>query len=300
MEFHNIEIEDKALLESFTKQLKLESSEFTFTNLIIWGQEERIQIAVQDDVLYVRFHFPGHAPFMLAPIPRNINHMDYPRAIAMAEEHFQRDGLSPKFRSLSGILTTWFEQYCPQYQLIADRDVFDYVYSAQDLISLKGKRFHAKRNHINQFQSLYSFVYKPLSSDLYEPCMKVYAKWMQSKDINQPGILGERQAIAFLIPNMETLGVKGGAIYIKDQIVAFTLGEQIREDMALIHIEKADANIPGLYPLINQQFAAHEWSHVEWINREEDMGLDGLRKAKLSYNPARLIEKYTATLRANP
>ena len=95
---------------------------------------------------------------------------------------------------------------------------------------------------------------------------------------------------------MDTLGVKGGGIRIQGKLAAFTLGEQINDEIAVIHIEKADSGIPGLYTIINQQFVEHAWTKVKYINREEDMGLEGLRRAKLSYNPAFMIDKFHGRL----
>ncbi len=293
MEFHTFQIQDKPTIDAFVKPLKLECSELTFTNMIIWGQDGKMQWAVQDDVLYVRLQFGSHPPFFFPPVPKDVS-MDYGKAISAASDHLRGEGATPMFRSISGIFVKLFEKYAPDFVMMQDRNTFDYVYRAEDLITLRGKKLHSKRNHINQFKNNYRYAYRPLQPDMIEDCMSVYLNWLQEKDVFEPGILGELQAIKFLLPNMEALGVKGGAIYVEDKLTAFTIGEQIRENMALIHIEKADANVPGLYAMINQQFVENTWSGLELINREEDMGIEGMRKAKLSYHPVRMIEKYTA------
>jgi len=298
LSFRSIELEDKLQIEQFTKPLSLQSSDLTFTNLIMWGRDGQFQTAIHDDVLYVKSEFPGYPVTLFAPIPLQIEKTDYQRAVSIAEEYFKNRGLEPKFRSIHGVCRDWFETYSPDYQLEEDRDTFDYVYHAQDLVTLKGKRYHAKRNHINRFCAMYEYDYRPITPDNKEQCLALYYKWLTRKDLDQPGIQGEREAIEFLIPNMDVLGVVGGGIFIKDQLVAFSLGETIRDDTALIHIEKVDPDIEGLYALINQQFAQHAFSHLEYINREDDMGLEGLRKAKLSYYPAKLLEKYNAARKA--
>ena len=227
------------------------------------------------------------------PIPN----ADYARLIRIAEEYFERLGLRPRFVAIAPQLAELFRKYCPQYELREDRDNFDYVYLAQDLLTLRGKKYHSKRNHINQFRIVNEFEYVPITPDMFEECMRVYSNWLEKKDMFERGVLGELNAVRAILKNMEALSVKGGGIRIGGNLAAFTLGEQITPNTALIHIEKADADINGLYTMINQQFVEHEWSDMEFINREEDMGLEGLRKAKLSYYPAKMIEKYEARKR---
>jgi len=294
MEFQPFQIEDKPEIDAFLKPLKPEASELTFTYMIMWGQDGKFTWAVEDDVLYVLVRFgEKYPPFLLPPVPKDMG-MDYAHAVAKGCEALAAIGAKPKFRSISGPFVPLFEQHAPGLRLLHERDSDDYVYLAEDLITLRGKKLHGKRNHINQFRSRYSFEYRPLRPEDEGACMELYLGWLQEKDVFAPGILGEMKGLRFLLPNMEQLGVKGGAIFVDGRMAAFTLGEQLSPDMALIHIEKADSAIPGLYPLINQQFAEHEWSGVTYINREEDMGVEGLRKAKLSYHPVRMTEKFAA------
>lgn len=296
LEFQQFHLEHKELIDSYFQSSDFMCSEFTFTNVIIWGQDGKIQWAERNGVLYVRLRFGNQPPFMFPPIPKNKN-ANYTQAIDVALQYFYDTGNVPLFRSVNGPFISLFQQHCPMFTLSPNRNTFDYVYLAEDLISLSGRKYHAKRNHIHQFTSQYDYVYKPLTPDMEQACMELYLSWLEEKDIHEPGILGEMKAIHFLLPNMETLGVQGGSIYVQDKLVAFSLGEKIRQDLAVIHIEKADAAYPGLYALINQQFAEHAWQDVRYINREEDMGIPGMRKAKLSYQPEMLVEKYDAVWR---
>ena len=295
--FRSFELCDKPFIDFYLKPYQFECSELTFTNMIIWGQGEKIRWAEHDDVLYVLLQFGGFPAFMFPPIPKNKNSCCYPSAINVAVRYFFENGIQPRFRSISGPFVPLFQKYCPQFSLVADRDTYDYVYRTENLIQLSGRKYHAKRNHIHQFESQYAFAYHPLTPDMTDECMELYLSWLQEKDIDEPGILGEMNAIRFLLPNMSALGVEGGCVTIGDKVVAFSLGEQINPHSALIHIEKADASYVGLFAVINQKFAENTWSHLQYINREEDMGMPGLRKAKLSYRPVKLIEKYVAVLR---
>ncbi len=294
LEFREVTLADKTWIDAYLKPYQLENSESSFTYYIIWGLGGRIKVAECQDVLYTRLQFGSYPPFMFAPVPKDPE-CDYMRAVSVAIEHFiWKEGMLPVFRCITEPFKQMFEEQCPGLPLEAERDIFDYIYSADDLITLRGKKFHSKRNHINQFSSVYQYEYRPLTTDMYDACMEICENWLKGKDPEQPGIMGELQAIRFMIPNMEPLGVQGGGIFINDKLCAFSLGERLREDIALIHVEKADAAFNGLYAVINQQFAQHAWHDVKWINREEDMGLEGMRKAKLSYNPVKLVEKYRA------
>lgn len=296
LEFQPFRLEDKPVIESYIKPHAFECSELTFTNMIMWGQDDKIRWAQMNDVLYVRLKFGSHPVFMFPPIPKDMG-MEYSKAMEPACKYFSEIGAVPRFRSVSGPFVSLFAKHCTMFTLVPDRNTFDYVYLAQELIALRGRKYHAKRNHVNQFSAQYQYTYRPLTSDMTDACMELYISWLQEKDVNEPGILGEMKAIQFLLPNMERLGIVGGSLFVGDKLVAFTLGEKIRGDMAVIHIEKADASYVGLYAMINQQFAAHAWNDMTYINREEDMGIPGMRKAKLSYNPVKMIEKFDAVWR---
>ncbi|MBO5929688.1 MAG: DUF2156 domain-containing protein [Clostridia bacterium] len=154
-----------------------------------------------------------------------------------------------------------------------------------------GEKLHQKRNHFNAFVNTYPFVYKKIGQAQVGECISLFEKWLAT----QP-----EEAVAFskaptlrLLNNLDALSVTAGGIYVDEKLVAFSVGEGITDDMALIHIEYADTSYRGAYNAINQQFVAHEWKSYLYINREEDMGLEGLRRAKLAYRPARFVEKYS-------
>ena len=292
LRFQPVNISMRELVHSYTKPLRIHNSEYTFTSMLMWCNGDRIRIAEQDDILYTMFVFPHLSPFMLAPLPRKIE--DYPKAIAIATAYLQSIGVRPTFRGITEGYKPYFEQ--AGFNITPDRDNFDYVYNMEDLRTLKGKRLHGKRNHINQFLSRYTYKYITLTPDMLPDCMAIYEEWLEGKDPEEYGVLGEKEAIRIGLSYMKELGLVGGGIMVEGKLGAFSLGERLDDEMAVIHIEKADTNIPGLYPLINREFISHSWADMKYINREEDMGLDGLRKAKLSYSPEYLLEKFKAEL----
>lgn len=294
LNFEDIMPGHKEAVEKHIQQWELENSEYTFTNLLMWGRQENIQLAFENNTLFIQLTYGGKPPIMLAPLTEKPER-GYHAAVEAAASHLREQGIEPVFSGICGKLKTAFEKECPDYRLTQDRDNHDYIYNASDLINLKGKKFHGKRNHLNQFRAANpGFEYVQVNSDMVDECMNVYEQWVRHKEASQPGVLGERRAILTVLKHMDYLGVKGGGIRLDGQLAAFSLGQPINERMAVIHIEKALAGIPGLYAAINQQFVEHEWSQMELINREEDMGLEGLRRAKLSYHPVMLLEKFEA------
>ena len=159
---------------------------------------------------------------------------------------------------------------------------------------MKGKKLHGKRNHINRFRATTAFEYRALHGENAGECMELYQAWLEHKDPATPGILGEQRALEFMLPRLDELQLYAGGIYVDNALMAFSVGEKLHDDVAIIHIGKASHMFPELYAVINQQFAEHAFSDVVLINREEDMGIEGMRKAKLSYDPVKLIEKYDA------
>ncbi len=185
----------------------------------------------------------------------------------------------------------------PDAEIILSRELSDYFYNTTDLINLSGKKFHQKRNHVNSFVSKYSYTYVPIRpydkesvTLLKEACNALY-------DPNSgEDLADEHITINELISNFEALGLAAGVIVCDNKPIAYSIGEHMSQDTALIHIEKADKNFSGSFAAINKMFAEHEFSDTLFINREEDMGIEGLRKAKLSYHPVRLGEYYTAII----
>lgn len=185
-----------------------------------------------------------------------------------------------------------------KFNITAERDNFDYVYLAQDLINLSGRKFHSKKNHLNAFQKQYpNAQYVPITEEIIPKCREELNIWYENhKRDDDKFICYEQAAIHEIFDHFDAFKLKGGAILIDNRVVAFTFGEKLNSDTAVIHVEKADSNIRGIYVAINQNFVENAWSYMIYINREEDMGVEGLRKAKESYRPIKMIEKFNATL----
>ena len=179
-----------------------------------------------------------------------------------------------------------------------DRPGSDYIYSAEDLVSLKGRKFEKKRNHLAKFKRTYNYTYEQISSDNIADCIDVSDQW-RSVNAAQLGesVNKEYCAVRRAVDSYEQLALLGGLIRIEGKPVAFTIGEEVNPDVFLLHFEKALDGYDGLYPAINKEFAEHHLANYKFVNREEDMGVEGLRKSKLSYHPVLLLEKYRAVLK---
>jgi hypothetical protein len=179
------------------------------------------------------------------------------------------------------------------FSIEPSREYFDYVYLSKNLIELPGRKYHSKRNHIKKFQEKYSYSYERFKKEYVSECMEIADKWYQAnRSKDDLDILGEMCAIKEILSHFSELNILGGVIKISNKVETFTFGENLNKDTGVVHIEKANPDILGLYQIINQQFAQDVFGSVKFINREEDMGVEGLRKAKNSYYPEFLIEKY--------
>jgi hypothetical protein len=176
------------------------------------------------------------------------------------------------------------------YTITPLRDMWEYIYRTEDLIKLEGRKYHAKRNHIRRFLKDYRYTWRDLTPQDLPQCLEIFDAWAQPHEIDG-NITGERSAVAEAVSLLDELGLKGCLVYVEDKPAAFSVAERITPDMVLIHLEKA-RDYPGLYTFINQQFLERDFADTLWVNRQEDMGIPGLRKAKESYYPERYIQKF--------
>jgi hypothetical protein len=183
----------------------------------------------------------------------------------------------------------------------ADRPNFDYVYDTEDLINLRGRDFHAKRNHLNYFLNHYTYEYAKMTTDMAPEAMRFIRAFNERKNLSDPHerklLEMEEEAMRDVFVNLDAVGYLSGVILIDGAIQALSIGGQLGTKTVTVHVEKANIEYRGLYQAINNEFCKHMASHVKRINREEDMGIPGLRKAKLSYNPVKLIEKYIVRIK---
>jgi len=184
-----------------------------------------------------------------------------------------------------------------RYIFEEDRKTEEYIYRSQDLIELHGEKYHAKKNHVNKFLKTYNYEYEPYEEKYFDACLSLFYDWAEKKGFSQADRAAEEDSLIRALTYYKALGLKGCVIKIDGKVCAYSLGEALNHHMVLIHIEKADYAYNGIYQFINMEFAKRQWPDYPYINRQEDMGIEGLRKAKESYHPAYLVKKYNCTLR---
>lgn len=292
MDFKPIEIQDKAVFDRFLRRDPPRISELTFTNLFMWRHRHHPSWLQWGDCLLIVFRPKEAAPFGLPPVGSG----DKQKALDFLCRRLE--ALTPEARVCRAD-NTFVEKYVDpgQYRVDLDRDNSDYVYLTQDLINLTGRKYHRKKNHLNRFIKNNSFEYRRLDKDLVTSCLEMQESWCQMREcVEQPDLLSEDFAVHEALTRFEELDYQGGAIVINSRVEAYALGEPLNGETAVIHIEKANPDISGLYAAINQRFCSDVWADTTYINREQDLGSEGLRRAKESYYPHHMVEKYTLTL----
>lgn len=290
---------DKPTFDSFFSARYCENAEYTFTNLFMWREMLNFRWAVEDDVLYM-YSFDEKNFAAWQPIGAQDKMQDaITKFLQYAAENYGEKQFM--FVVVEKIFADELKKYPhAKFNVTEERDNFDYVYLAQDLINLSGRKFHGKKNHLNAFQKEYpNAQYVPITKEIIPKCreeLNIWAKVHKRENPDDPFICYEQAAIHEIFDHFDRFNLKGGAILIDGKVVAFTFGEKLNSDTAVIHVEKADSSIRGIYAAINQKFVETEWADMIYINREEDMGIEGLRKAKESYRPVKMIEKFNATL----
>ena len=191
---------------------------------------------------------------------------------------------------------TWLEERFPgTFRFTEDRDNEDYLYRVEALANLSGKKYHGKRNHCSFFEKNNNWTYEEMTQNVAEECMQFSHLWVKENERQAKlGADQELDAIQRALAHFDELGFVGGVLRIDGTIVANTCGEPINDYVFDTHVEKADASIRGAYPMITREFARNSIAQYTLVNREEDMGIDGLRQAKLSWHPEQLLTKYIA------
>ena len=282
LKLKEIKLDDKEL---FLKHIgESENSTLSFTTLYIWSFDGRIKYDVVDECLVLVFcgkkgcmcTYPYGNGDRISAAKKAYEFMENPCFVLMDEEQANE-------------LNTIFPD---EFDIISDENNADYVYLTEDLINLKGNKYQQKRNHLNAFLKNYEYTYERLTIDDVDEIKELFFKWEKSQTNHDTG--DSKRATLMFLENIDKLGVTCAGIRVGGKLVAFTGGEAITDHMAHVPMEFADTDYRGAFNVINRDFCKNEWSDYKYINREEDMGVEGMRYAKRAYNPVRMIEKYRA------
>lgn len=295
LNFERIDKKDRDRFNDVISRYYYRNAESSFASLYLWGYEVDINIAFGEHGMYLNFLGSTGKRAYLAPFLYDME-QDINFAFNELWNHMKSEGES---FCIKGVIKELKEKIDSEiksnHHFFEDRESYDYIYKVEDLINLTGKKYSKKRNHLNYFFNNYKYEYRTYDKSLKPECLELIERWHLEKG-EQDGLDHEINVLKRMLNEYEDLCIKGAVVFVDEKIEALTFGEELNKDTALIHMEKANANIRGLYPFINQQFLKHEWSHLTYVNREEDMGIEGLRKAKMSYYPDYLLEKLSCSV----
>ena len=293
LQFQQIKLSDRPLFDASYHSCRHEGSESSFTNLFIWRKPLDIVWAQIEKAICVVVLQDGPVYALHPCAPEREDSVQAARLLA---EWFHQQGHPLLIKGLELRLAEMLAEEFPSWKIEHDRPEDDYIYSVKELIELKGRKFEAKRHHIKTFlKQNYNYEYEPMNGKNALECIPLAKEWLERQACEDRIMQAELFAVEQALSQFDALSLSGGIIRIDGMVKSFTVGEALCEDTAVIHIEKADPTIPGLYQMINREYLSHAWPQMSFINREEDMGIAGLRAAKQSYRPVRMVEKYRAS-----
>lgn len=293
--FQPVRLEDREVITSYHRRQRMEGSDGVFGNSYMWRNAYQIRWAIIKDALCMIAN-RGEREFFIPPIGATSKEQ-FKEALTLLNEYSLKTGAVPEYRGITLGVKELMEEVMPNaFSWEEDRDNFDYTYLTENLVALSGRAYHGKKNHVNQFRKLYpDYEYIPITSEVIPEAIDYALAWCRQRGCDSDASLAlERDAIIDCLENFESLGFKGAIIKVEGRVQALTYGEMLNSDTAIIHVEKANGEVKGIYSAINQEFAMHAWGDTMFLNREEDMGEPGLRKAKESYKPIKMIEKFVA------
>ena len=285
--FKEVKLSDKELFDSYLSQPERRGSECAFSNLFVWRDCYHIYWSIFRDFLLVRVK-RNDVDFFLQPFGGRDE--DLPLVL---EELKAYEGHSFEMHGIYEDSKARFERIMPKLQFTEDRDNWDYVYLREKLATMSGRKLHGQKNHYNAFCKAYpQHVYEEISESNLHECMSFASAWCDWRALEDSSVGEERLAIHQALENFVALQLRGGLIRIDGRVQAFSFGSKINDDTAVLHVEKANPGIRGLYTAICKEFAQNAWGDVKYLNREEDMGHEGLRTAKQALHPEFMVQKY--------
>lgn len=283
MTFHPLTLSDREAMQAVTLHSGRRNCNYTFANLVGWQFWYYTEVCVLENAVVLRYTFEGQRAYMVCTAEA--------LPLELIEALFED---SHGDLRLMGLEDAQVEQLSTfNFQLSTnvepDRDQYDYIYRRADLAALHGRHLDAKRNHIHRFRAEHpDFEYRPLTPESFDECRRLTEIWQGDKAASDT-IDAEHRVMETIFSNWDALGMTGGSIFVDGRMVAFTYGSAVTTDTLDVCVEKADRHVEGAFAIINQQFAEHLPEQYIYLNREEDMGIPGLRQAKLSYHPEILL-----------
>lgn len=297
--FKCLSLDDMEIINSYVKNNSIESYEYLFSSLYMWRKLNNVKYAIIEDALVIEKNEEGKGTFYAQPlgykkdklvniieslIERNENYTDRDYLFGDVDEEFIND----------------LKKYTDyRIEIIEDVDDFEYVYNTKDLIELKGKKYHSKKNHVNTFEKTYKYEIKSINNEnVIKDCLTLLHRWHEEVlETVDKEMCMEIDAIKDLFKELHYFELMSIAVYVDNELAGFAVGERVNDKTAVIHVERGELQFKGIYAFINRRFLMECFSDTEFVNRQEDTGNEGLKKAKQSYHPAKMIKKYLIKLK---
>ena len=289
IDFHIVTVADKPLFDYYILSSEEQNCDLNFANIFCWSATYHSEVAEAEDFLVIRFD-NGGAKCYMQPVGSGDK-----RVIL---ELLRRDAFEQRtplrLYGLSHEWRTFLEENYPEaFAFDTPRALCDYIYRVDDLAQLPGRKYQPKRNHLNRFVARYKWHAEPLSRANIKDCLALNDKWLANREVGDME-RAEQQTLRCAFENFEALGLRGIVLYADGIPAAFSYGTPINHSTFCTHIEKHDNTIEGAATMINRLMAQSLDEEFEFVNREDDLGLEGLRFAKMSYHPALLLDKISA------
>lgn len=292
--FKHVTLDDKELINSFVNKNAVESYEYLFSSLYMWRKLNNVKYNILDDVLIIEKSEENKGTFYAQPIGYKKKNL-----VKIVESLIERNQNYTDRYYLFGDVEQGFindlrENTNYKIEIKDDVDDFEYVYKIEDLIQLKGKKYHGKKNHFNSFEKSYNYEIKTINNEkVVNDCLNLLHIWHEEIAVTtDKEMCMEIEAIEDIFLELQYLDLKSIAIYVHDKLVGFAVGEKVNNNMAVIHVERGEISYKGVYSFLNRKFLMEYFSDTGFVNRQEDTGNEGLRRAKQSYYPSKMIKKY--------
>ncbi len=288
MEFIPITAAERDAINALQGGYRITNNECTFLAMYIWREVYHYEYAAYNGCLLVRSKYKDSPYAYRYPIGDG----DRAAALDALRAHWATSRETPRLLGVTDEMLAELRTLCPNVQATPLRDYFDYVYDVAELSELAGKKYHAKRNHIAALERG-GYEYSQIAPSDVDDCIAAYETWLRAHKLGDTHELqSEYRAIVDMLHNLDAWHIMSGMLRQNGRVIAFTMGEHLNDDTVVLHVEKADASVKGAYPCINRDFLRNACSAYTYVNREDDSGVEGLRKAKLSYNVHHFVEKY--------
>lgn len=293
IKFNEIRIEDKKNINEYLGVFNSNVSELSFTNLYAWREKYGFKFAVIEDFLWIMNQTTAGKIYFSPPI--GDYNKNFHKSIKKLKEYCHDGNQDFIIKKASeNIKDRIITDDTFEYEVQTNRDASDYLYLFEDLLDLKGNKYHKKKNRINKFLKTYDhWTYETINNMNIDECRLFADQWCVANDCNAiENLRHERKAIKAVLDHYEKLDCYGGILKVNNEIAGFTISEKLNDETLVIHFEKGDTKYNGIYNILSNEHLKGIDQRFTYVNREQDLGIEGLRRSKMSYHPIELIHKY--------